>query len=170
MLRKHIIPVIMLALMLVILTACPYTSSVPVSQSSEKLEKKLFGKWVKASDADADFPEYYQISEQDKFRYRIEKNEYNTTDSIYDKTVYVSHTTTLGGIVFINMQKDGEGDFYIHRIDLSEDKESFVLFEVTDNIDEKFSSSAELKAFVDKYKELSFFYNSEEKTYTKKED
>jgi hypothetical protein len=43
----------------------------------------------------------------------------------------------------MNMQQDGQGDYYLHRIDLG-DKE-FSLYEVTDNIDEKFNTSPELK-------------------------
>ena len=39
------------------------------------------------------------------------------------------------------------------------------VFEVTDNIDEKFDDSEDLKEFVSKYKDLSFFYNKDEETY-----
>ncbi len=165
--KKYIAPALFLALAVLVLTACPYTSRVPISATSEKLDKKLFGKWVKASDYDEEHPEFFEISEHQKFQYQIAKNEYNSTDSVYDKTIYVSHTTTLGEYMFINMQKDGEGDYYLYRIVLNEDKSDFTLFEVTDNIDEKYNNSADLKAFVDKYKALSFFYNSDEKKYVK---
>ena len=57
------------------------------------------------------------------------------------------------------------GKFYLHKVDLSDDR--FVLYEVTDNIDEKFDSSEKLKAFVKKHMHLSFFYNKDEVTYYK---
>jgi hypothetical protein len=43
-----------------------------------------------------------------------------------------------------------------------------VIYEVTDNIDETFSNATDLKAFFEKHKDLSFFYNKDEKKYKKK--
>ncbi len=149
---------------LIFLTACPYTSDVAITPATEKVNKKMLGKWVKASDMDKEHPEFLQISKFEKTKYKIEKNEYNSTDSVYDVTIFISHTSTLGDYIFINMQKSGENEFNIYRIEPDGDN-SFKLYEVTDNIDEKFTKSEDLKAFVDKYKELSFFYNSDETKY-----
>lgn len=63
------------------------------------------------------------------------------------------------------MQQDGKGDYYLYRIDMGNGE--FTLFELTDNIDEKFNTSAELKAFVKKNMGLSFFYNKDEERYLK---
>ena len=75
------------------------------------------------------------------------------------------HVTQIEGITFMNMQKDGTGDYYLHRVELKDKVMTFI--EVTENIDEKFNTSAELKAFVTKYMNLSFFYTKEEVQYTK---
>jgi uncharacterized membrane protein YkgB len=42
-----------------------------------------------------------------------------------------------------------------------------MLYELTDNIDEKFTESQKLKEFVKKNMHLSFFYNKDEKKYVK---
>lgn len=178
--KKRFFPaVIMLLAITVFLTACPYTSSVPVSAPKEKLDKKLFGKWIKESASDTENPEYFVIekfkarehgiskSDEDKYKYSIEKYEYSSSDSTYDKTLFVSHTTGIEDKVFINMQKNGEGSYYIYRIDIRGD--NFTLFEVTDNIDEKFSNSQDLYNFVKKHKDLSFFYNKDEEKYIREE-
>ena len=45
---------------------------------------------------------------------------------------------------------------------------SFIkLLPVTENIDEKFTSSAELKKFIEKNKSLSFFYDKDENSFIK---
>ena len=73
------------------------------------------------------------------------------------------HLTTVGTTIFMNMQKENDNNYYLHKMEIDGDK--ITVFEVTDNIDEKFSSSEDLKAFVTKYKDLSFFYNKDEETY-----
>jgi hypothetical protein len=100
--------------------------------------------------------------------YQVTKMEMNSEDSTYREEPYVSHLSVLKGAdnkeyKFLNMKKDGS--FYLHRMDLSE--KQFVLYEMTDNVDEKFNSSAELREFVKNNMHLSFFYNKDELTYYK---
>jgi hypothetical protein len=163
--KKNLIPLMILAVVIFITTGCPYASKVPIDSPGAKIDQKLLGKWLKASDKEKDNPEYYVISGIDEYKYNITKFEYQSNDSSYKETKYVSHISQLEDISFLNMQKDGVGDYYLHKIDLSNSE--FTLFEVTDNIDEKFSTSADLKAFVKKYMRLSFFYNKDEIKYVK---
>lgn len=162
---NKILKFLSLACLACVLVACPYTSSVPIDEPNEKVNKKLIGKWVKTSDLSAENPNYYTIEKHDKFLYKIVDNSYNTMDSTYRQEIYISHITDIEGISFMNMQKDGTGDYYLHKIELGEKVLTFA--EVTENIDEKFNTSAELKAFVAKYMNLSFFYSKEEIQYTK---
>ncbi len=148
---------------MLILTACPYQSSVPISEANQKLDKKLMGKWIKESDMEAENPEYFEIQPVDKFKFNIVKFEYQTSDSTYKETKYLTHITKIDNNVFLNMQENGAGDYFLYKIDLQGDK--FVLYEITDNIDEKFNTSAELYDFVKKNMNLSFFYNKDETTY-----
>lgn len=146
-------------------TACPYTSKVPITGHDVKINKQLLGKWVKADDVSAENPEFYEIKKYDKFKYDIEKNSWSSSDSSYTKETYISHLSVIEDITFINMQKDGTGDYYLHKIII--EKKDFTLFEVTDNIDETFNTSEELYAFVKKNMHLSFFYNKDEIKYFK---
>jgi len=163
--KKFLVPLMIMVSVVMLFTACPYTSSVPIDNPSVKVDKNLLGKWVKNSDQTAENPTYYLISQLDNFKYNIVKNEYNSYDSAYSKTNYVGYISKIDNISFMNMQQDGKGDYYLHRIDLANSEFSFI--EVTDNIDEKFNTSEELKAFVKKYMNLSFFYNKDEEKYTK---
>jgi len=164
--KKNLIPLTILGAIIIIMTACPYASKVPIDSPSVKVTQQFTGKWLKASDKEKENPEYYVISGIDEYKYNIVKFEYQTSDSSYKETKYVSHMSQIEDVSFLNMQKDGHGDYYLHKIDLSGNE--FSLFEVTDNIDEKFSNSADLKSFVKKYMRHSFFYNKDEIKYLKK--
>ena len=163
--KSAISKLISLAVIACILTGCPYTSTVPIDKPNVKVNKKLTGKWVKTSDLSNENPEYYEIKKYDKYRYEIIKNTYNSNDSIYKQESYITHITEIDNNSFLNMQKGGTGEYFLHKIDLV-DKE-FTLYEITNNIDEKFSSSEPLREFVKKNMNLSFFYNQEEVKYSK---
>ncbi len=155
-----------LLLALIFLTACPYESSVPITAVSENIDEAFLGKWVKEGEQDQEFPsEYYEITGISAQLYEISKNDLNNEDSTYRSETYISHISTLQKddekFTFLNMKKDGK--YYLHKVDLDADK--FVLYEVTDNIDDQFSSSEELRTFVEKHMDLSFFYNKDEATF-----
>lgn len=155
---------------LIFLTACPYESPVPISAAEGDIDKALLGRWVAESDISSEYPgEFYQINDLGGRLYEILKNELNSEDSTYRSETFITHISDLskGGddYRFLNMKKDGK--FYLHRIVL--DGDSFVLYEVTENIDEQFSSSEDLKAFVQANMHLSFFYNKDEKTFYRKD-
>ena len=154
---------------LLLLTACPYESKVPITEAEKPVDAKLLGKWYKDGEMEKENPEeYYNITKDGPNNYRISKMELNDEDNTYKEEVYISHITRLqdnnqNKYQFLNMKKDGT--YYLHKIDLSDDK--FVLFEVTDNIDEKFNTGKELKKFIKSNMHLSFFYNKDEVTYYK---
>ncbi len=150
---------------LLVLTACPYASKVPIDEANLKVNKDLIGKWIKSSDLQKEHPNYFQISDNGDKHYKIIKFEYQSSDSAYKETLYAAHISKIDNNSFLNMQKDGQGDFYLHKIELTGNK--FKLFEITDNIDEKFNNSEELKIFIKQYMHLSFFYNKDEQLYVK---
>lgn len=159
---------LILSPILILLTACPYESSVPIAEAIEGIDNRFVGKWIKEGEQNEEYPdEFYLIQALGDRLYEVVKNDLDNQDSTYRTETYISHLTTLKksgeDYLFLNMKKDGK--YYLHKIDLSED--SFVLFEVTDNIDEKFSNSEELKSFVEKNMDLSFFYNKDETTFYK---
>lgn len=148
-----------------LLIACPYTSTVPIDVPNVKVDKGMLGKWIKTSDLEEENPNFYEIEKHDKMIYKITDNSYNSSDSTYGQEIYISHITQIENLTFINMQKNGTGDYYLHKVDFNDKVLTFI--EVTENIDEKFNTSDELKAFITKYMNLSFFYTKEEVQYTK---
>ena len=151
--------------LMILLVACPYKSKIPIDEANVKLDKNLLGKWIKASDYNNENPSFYDFSKMNNFKYIMVDNEYNSTDSAYKKTNYITHITKINDVAFLNMEKDGE--YYLHKIEFKGSNE-LIIYEVTDNIDENFNTSKELKDFVKKHMHLSFFYNKDEVIYRKK--
>lgn len=152
--------------MLLLLTACPYSSDFALSEPNETVKKEYLGTW--AEDNDSEHPSYWVISRLTDKTYKFEEHEYNSNEKDYTVKIYAGHFTKLGDVNFLNLKEESESSYSLFKVELSADKKQMVIYEVTDNIDETFSSSGELKAFFEKHKDLSFFYNKDEKKYKKK--
>ncbi|MFT5902485.1 MAG: hypothetical protein ACI9LA_001700 [Bacteroidia bacterium] len=145
---------------------CPYSSIVPLSKPVELIMPELIGSWVPENEAKSEFPSYYSIEKYDTVRYAIAHFQYNKDDEAYSSKDYVGHTTYLEGILFMNLVGSGSKEYLIHRIDLIPG--GFKLFEVTENIDEKFESTEEMRKFFIENMKSSFFYTKDEVTLLKK--
>jgi hypothetical protein len=164
---KNLLKLSWLLPMVVLLTACPYESVVPIAEPNAPIDANLLGKWYKEGETEMENPsEYYRIRRNSANTYEIIKMEFSSSEETYTSETYISHLTILKdakgkSYTFLNMKKDGK--YYLHRIELVGN--SFTLYEVTDNIDEKFNTSAELQTFVKANMHLTFFYNKDEKVY-----
>lgn len=167
-LLSRIVLCLIAVLSLVLLTACPYQSEYPLDSASSPLDATLFGKWVKQEEFMPEHPPYYVFGKADDTHYVIEEHEWsegNKRGSYKKKREYAAHFTTIDGTTFVNMRS---GDTYhFSKLDMIAPDE-FRLLEVTDNITEKFSSSADLRTFFARHKGLSFFYNQSSKALYKK--
>jgi len=145
---------------------CPYESKIPLDPADKsKPDKDLVGKWEEKGE-----DSYTWKCQMDGNQYRIEKK--STEDSESEPTIYIGWLTDVGGSPFMNVyEQDYESDrsYYLYRMEKkSEDRIKFKA--VTDNITEEFTTSEELKTFVKKYMELSFFYNKDDEKTFYKED
>jgi len=162
--NKLYLPLLLLAAIL--FTACPYQSQVPIDDPSVKVDKALLGKWIDASEKDKVYPAFYDIRKEGPLEYKIIENTFEAADSSYRQVTYISHISTIDSLSFLNMKDTssmmGEG-YYLYKIKYN--KKEMSLQEVTDNIQEQFETSKDLKAFVAKHMHLSFFYNQDAKKY-----
>jgi hypothetical protein len=149
-----------------LLMGCPYESKVALGTAdASKPDKDFVGKWEEKGDDD-----YSWKCSMDGNQYRIEKK--STDGESSEPTIYIGWLTDIAGSPFLNVyEQDYSEDrkYYIYRVDKkSEDRIKFKA--VTDNITEEFATSEELKAFVKKNMELSFFYNKDDEKTFYKED
>jgi hypothetical protein len=165
MTTQRIFTYLLIVPMMFLLTACPYTADIPLDKPTQKINTAMLGKWAESSTTEN--PSFFVISEINKETYKFEQNDYESEEKKYKQKNYIGYFIKIGETNFLNLK--GEDNKYLFfKLEASTDKTSFKLYEVTDNIDETFSDSTALKAFFTKNKDLSFFYNKDEKTYLKK--
>lgn len=140
----------------IVFMGCPYSASVSLDEKpSVKIDTRLVGKYEKSGSQ-------YTVTKSSDLLYKIvEKSE-------DEETSYMGFLSKIGDATFLNVYEENATSptYYFYKVDILEDG-NVELHPITTNIKETFSSSAELKSFVAKYKDLSFFYDVTE-TYTKK--
>ncbi|MEX1002584.1 MAG: hypothetical protein WDZ35_10760 [Crocinitomicaceae bacterium] len=149
-----------------LLTACPYQSKVPISDPNETIQSSLLGEWVSASEQEYEYPTFYVIEKHNDTKYKLTEKRYNTSDSVYKDVQYFMHSTTIKDNLFMNVQEAKGGDYSLYLF--VQDQNEIVRREVSENIDEQFSSSKDLYKYVKKHMDLSFFYEKSEEKYYKR--
>ncbi|MCS6968765.1 MAG: hypothetical protein RMJ44_08730 [Cytophagales bacterium] len=152
---------------LLICTACPYQSAVPVDEPNQPVKEEWLGKWK----TDVNAKDFYEVTKLGDNIYQIVEHTYKVEGAIERKT-YIAHTSAVGDMTFLNVKMTRQGasvvpnsDFLIFKIKSAEGKK-ITLLPVTENVREKFDNSAELRNFILENDKLSFFYEKET-VYTK---
>lgn len=160
---KKLILTLTLFSSLLFFTGCPYSSDIAIDASpSIRVNEKLLGEWELRSSSD----QSYIVSKTDNFTYKFEKH----SKSSKDVTTYFAYMSEVGGTKYLNLWEDpsagGAKSYYFYKFEqVSDGLVKFI--PVTENIDEKFTTSAELKAFISKNQSHSFFFDKDEDTYIK---
>ena len=150
-----------------LITACPYESSVPLTVPSEKLMPELFGKWI-VHDGKGN---HVVINKLNTNQYQINDYKFDNDKREYISENYRAHSSTIDNEIFLNIspviviESDDLPDvkseaFFLYKIKF-QGADSLLLVEVSQYIREQFINSVELETFVKKYKDLSFFFGEE---------
>jgi hypothetical protein len=138
---------------------CPYESKVPIDDSSNaKMDKTLLGTFSEKGSEDYT----YKVTAYEN-TYKVDK-----TNKDGETTKYKGFFSDVSGVTFLNIHEVSEYEssevkYYLYRVEKKgDDGERVKLRAVTDNITEEFATSAELKAYLKKNMEISFFYNKDD--------
>ena len=140
-----------------LLTACPYGTEVAIDQPNVKIDDKLLGMWESKNSNDYT----YSVTKKDAFNYKFEKKGKTSTST----SAYTGFLSVIDGVKFMNVCEEGSTTYYLYKVEQSTSGAKTTLIPVTENIDEKFATSAELKAYIQKYMSLSFFYSKDQDEY-----
>jgi hypothetical protein len=159
---KNLLSAISLLALFFVFTGCPYQSDVPIDAPSVKINPKLLGTWEARTNQD----ESYKITRKDDFTYSIEKIKKKSKEKESQK--YFAYASIVNGSTFLNLwENNGDasaGQYFFYKMEMTGDA-IFTLAEVTENIDEKFTSGEELKKFIAANMKNSYFFSKEETTY-----
>jgi hypothetical protein len=154
--------------LVILLAGCPYSSSVPIDEGTVKISDGLEGKWIKTADKDSENPTYFEIARDDKTHATALKYEFSSTDSVYQSTKYHLTFSEVGSDVFMNAIEDGGSTYSLFKFNFDVNAGEITTYEVTDYIKETFNTSDELKSFIQKNKEVSYFFTNTIDTYARK--
>jgi hypothetical protein len=150
------------ALLLIILlccTACPYESVVPIDVANLAIDETILGNWKEQDSSNKDF---FAIKKLDNQRYTIIENTLNESLEVFEKKEYQAYLSNIDAVLFLNLQaKKDNKTFLLYKIEVSADKKQLILLPLSEYIKEKFTNSTELRSFISKNKNLSFFYGKE---------
>jgi hypothetical protein len=140
-----------------IISGCPYETHVPIDAPSVKIDPGLLGFWVEQDNENVK----YSVTGKDDFTYHIEVTQMEEND----RESYLAYASQVNKIMFLNISRTEPSDnspaFLLYKMEFKNDQ-WLTLSEVTDNIDETFSSSQELKKFISKNMSNSYFFGKEE--------
>ncbi|HLP38481.1 hypothetical protein [Lacibacter sp.] len=147
-----------------LLMGCPYETEVPISDPSVKFPAELLGKWAPQSSSD----EIITIKKKTDYIVSISKTkkEPKADDKPEEYEAYLSEVDAVKFLNISELSEQGSGaNFYLYKMEVAANGSRITLNAVTENIDEQFSNSAELKSFIQRNMHLSFFYEKEEEIY-----
>ena len=149
--------IVLLMVICIVSGGCPYESKVPIDTPSVKINTKLLGLWVDSQNEN----ETYKVTQKDQFTYTIIKSEKESTD----KEKYLAYASVINGTTFLNLweiKDDTPSPSYsLFKLDIKSD-DIIKISEVSENIDEVFTSGAALKEFIAANMKNSYFFGKEE--------
>jgi hypothetical protein len=140
---------------------CPYESKYPVDEAHVKIDKSVMGDW----DCQGEDDYTYTISADGSDQYKIVKKKKKGDD---EPTTYIGFVSNVDAESnYLNLYEESESSssstdrkYYIYKYTKIDGR--FKILGVTDNITEEFNSSSELKSYIKKYQDLSFFFDKDE--------
>lgn len=137
----------------ILLWGCPYESKVPIDNPSVKINLKMLGTWQNQSKPE----EIFKITKQDEFTYNIQVTNKNKVE--VDKML--AYESVVNGITFINLWDNkpysSSKKYNFFKIEMNGENE-IETASITENVQEHFSSSNELKKFIAANMMNSYFF------------
>jgi hypothetical protein len=156
---KKILKLIPVFACCIFLWGCPYSSDVPIAKSIAP-ENRLLGTWEKKGSDDKS----YTVTKEGN-EYKIEEK----TIKSGNVTVYKAILSDVKGVKYLSITENGgTASYSLYKVEVGNGNQMVTLLGVTENLKEKFSSSDELTACIEKYQNLSFFFDKDAEVFTKK--
>jgi len=145
--------------------ACPYKSDVALdAKPIQSIKKEVLGVYEKKGSSSYT----YTVEKENDNIYKFIRT--STSETSKSKpSEYFGFTSTIDGETYLQMYRQSKYSskkvYYLYRMSLNKSNTILSLEPLSEHIKEAFTSSKDLRAFIAKYKDLSFFFGKEEKYY-----
>lgn len=158
---KNLKRILLLLPLVFMLSACPYSAEFAIDEKpAEKFDSRLLGTWEPKENEPT---ENYNVTKVDDYNISIEK----VTLKSGEKTQYKAFMSKVDGVLYLNIIEGSGTSYYFYKVEFPADYR-MKMSAVTENIEEKFANSAELKNFIKKNQGLSFFFDKRKEEYLRK--
>ncbi len=173
-----------LVVVCLVFMGCPYQSKIAISEPSVKIPVEMINTWEKeTSDKN---PDVFVITKDNEFVMRILKKSTNSSGEV-SKDYYKGFISKIGSVDFLQIyeveknwddktttdndgKKVSDNEYYLYKFIHGSNFIKATLQPVTENVTETFNTSAELKEFLNKYKDVSFLYDKDSDKYIRTDD
>ena len=145
---------------------CPYGTDLEIT-GAKKVEDKYIGTYEKQSSSYY----YLKVSKLGDTEYKLEKYRAKNDDL---STTGKGYVIDIDGQDFLVVKSSSSSSYsyyknksYLYKLSSKADGLAVKIQGITDYLDEDFETEAELKAYIKKYKDLSFFYQKKPEKYFK---
>jgi len=151
---KKIAASLLLAGLMILLTACPYHSDVPISQPSVQIIPSLCGIW-QTNDG------LIKIKRKNEFEYDVITTDLSNNNAHY----HHAYLSKVNEQLFVNVRdldpdtKKPMGGFIFYKLLLPE-SDKIELYPITENVVKKFTSSESLFAYISENMKNSYFFEN----------
>lgn len=150
---SFIIKLIPALFLVFVFAGCPYSSSVPVTETGVEIPDEWLGEWIDVSGNDPENRTTYFLSKLTGNTFELKQ----ITSSEYEPNIYTGHFSLVNDVMFINLKEEFSIGYYLYRLDRA--GSDLVIKEITNNVTKEFTTSDELREFINEYKHLDFFYD-----------
>lgn len=159
---KHTLLFTCLVLTWMIFSGCPYESNVPIDQPNQAIDSLLLGNWEDRGD----YNQPYTISQLNHYTYKIVHQKNN---GIAD--TYYAYTNKVADRTFLNLWQEDtlqQRKYLLYSIE-NKHEGIITLKEVSEKTKVHFSSSTDLKKYLEAHMNDSDFYNKNETIFINRE-
>ena len=149
----------------VVLSGCPFTSSVPITDKGIDLPKKYIGKWVYGDDLSKKNSNYFELKSKGKNNFLLTEFRFIDAEERYQKEEFSGFFSKVENSFFMNIKYEGGNDDYIFDgyaiLKIQDFGPGIRVQSVTENVNEFFTNSKELFNYIKKHIENELFYEEE---------
>ncbi len=181
---KKLIYSIALVFTAIVFMGCPYQTKIAIDEPSVKVPSEMINTWEKES-SDKN-PDVFVITKDNEFVMRILKKTTNSSGEV-TKYYYKGFISKVDKTEFLQVyeveddwsdktttnddgKKVSDNQYYLYKFTHGSTYIKATLHPVTENVTDEFKNSGELKAFLEKYKDVTFLYDKDDEKYIRTDD
>lgn len=146
---KKLMQFSMLAICCLGLFGCPYESQVPISTPSVPVDTRFLGKWSSKDEV----YNTYVVTKATETEYKI------LQQNISHTARYTGFLSEVKGNMFMNLQSDSTGTYYLYRVKMDTKGNKFVFVPLAENLPDHFGSMDGLRNYLEKNMNFQSLYN-----------